>query len=405
MSKNGFNRVNLFIAYQYLISRKKQSILATIGVLLGVSIFIVMISFMTGVNDFLDDAVFNGSPDIIVGTKAKASSKKGILGTRLAALENVDDILTRIGKDSNVQAFSRQLISPAILISETQQFPISINGVSPEREEKMVDLDRRLVQGQGFQSLQKKSSILLGVSLAERLQVGKGDTLTIILPNGARKALEVSGTFSFGITTVDNLRTYIHIETAQQLLNEPSLINHIHIKLKDRKDTQLKNKLLADWDNITVSDWKDSNKTIVIGNKVRNVLTWSISFALLLVAGFGIYNILNITVIQKRKDIAVLKTMGYTAKDIVFIFLVQSFLIGFTGAVLGILLGYGISYAISITPLETSDFLIADTYPVTFVPLFYVLGAVFGVLTALFAGYFPSRKASRVDPVTIIRGI
>ncbi|MGB5819208.1 MAG: FtsX-like permease family protein [Saonia sp.] len=405
MSKNTFNKVNVFIAFQYLISRKKQSVLATIGVVLGVSIFIVMISFMTGVNAFLDDAVFNGSPDIVISKKPDVSANKGIFGITIPSLEKVDAIGKLLSQDDNVHFFSHQLISPAILISDTQQFPISINGVLPEQEKKMVDLNRRLVHGKGFQSLLKKNTILMGISLAKRLQVTEGDSLKMILPNGKNLQFTVSGIFSFGITTIDNIRTYVNAETLQNLLGEEPIITNIHVKLKNRNDVGLKSSLTHTIDTIIVDDWKDNNKTIVIGNKVRNVLTWTISFALLLVAGFGIYNILNITVIQKRKDIAVLKTMGYTGRDIVFVFLLQSFIIGFVGSLLGAVLGCLISYAISQTPLETSDFLIVDTYPVTFDSLFYILGTSFGILTSLLAGYFPSKKASGVDPVTIIRGI
>ncbi|MEO0525750.1 MAG: FtsX-like permease family protein [Bacteroidota bacterium] len=405
MAQSAFNKVNLFIAFQYLITRRKQSILATVGVILGVSIFIVMISFMTGVNGFLDDAVFNGSPDIIISKKSVKSATKGVFGLTIPALEEVDDIDKLLSQNDNVQSFSHQLVSPAILISDAQQLPVSINGIFPDEETAMVDLDHRLIHGIGFKGLQKKNSVLMGISLAERLQVTAGDELKMILPNGKNQQLTVAGVFSFGITTIDNIRTYVHIETLQQLLGEKPLITNIHIKLKDREDVSVKTPLEQSTNAINVEDWKDSNKTIVIGNKVRNVLTWTISFALLLVAGFGIYNILNSTVIQKRKDIAVLKTMGYRSKDIVFVFLVQSFIIGFTGSLFGAFFGYLISYGISRTPLETTDFLIASTYPVTFNPLFYFLGSSFGILTSLFAGYFPSQKASRVDPVTIIRGI
>jgi len=198
----------------------------------------------------------------------------------------------------------------------------------------------------------------------------------------------------------------VHTEVLENLLSiEKENATHIHIKLKDRDNLEIESSLIASRDDINIIDWQDSNKTIVVGNKVRNVLTWAVSFALLLIAGFGIYNILNITVIQKRKDIAVLKTMGYTSTDIVFIFLVQSFVIGLLGSFLGAILGYIISYAISQTPLDTTDFIIVETYPVLFEPIFYILGVSFGTLTSLLAGYFPSKKASKVDPVTIIRGI
>ncbi|WP_298542137.1 FtsX-like permease family protein [uncultured Aquimarina sp.] len=404
MSKQVFNKTNIFIALQYLFARKKQSFLAAIGVLLGVTTFIVMINFMTGVNDFLDDAVFNGSPDIIVSAKSKKQSTttSNILSNYIENSNKVDDVLKA---DENVQSFAHQIISPAILISESKQFPGSINGIFPAQESNMVDLERRLIEGEGFQSLLKENSILLGVSLAKRLQISTGDEIKMILPNGKNTALKVAGVFSFGITTIDNVRTYVSATTLQNLLGKKNSITNIHVKLKDRDDVRLKSYLAENINGIVTEDWKDSNKTIVIGNKVRDILTWSVSFALLLVAGFGIYNILNITVIQKRKDIAVLKTIGYSSNDIVFIFLVQSLIIGVLGAFFGGFFGYIISYLISTTPLDTSDFIIVDTYPINFKMSYYILGFFFGILTTIFAGYFPSKKASKVDPVTIIRGI
>ncbi len=404
MSKTVLNKTNVFIALQYLFARKKQSFLATMGVMLGVTTFIVMINFMTGVNDFLDDAVFNGSPDIVVGADSKKSSTSG-LRIQIKTLENLERIDELLSEDKNVKAHARQVISPAILVSHHTQLPGSINGVFSSEESKMVDIERRLIEGKGFQSLNQENSILLGVSLAKRLQVSVGDELKMILPNGKNLQLQVAGIFSFGITTIDNVRTYFSAKTLQKMLSQENKSTHVHIKLKDRNDVSLKTTLSERFNTITVQDWKDSNKTIVIGNRVRDILTWSVSFALLLVAGFGIYNILNITVIQKRKDIAVLKTMGYAGNDIVFIFLVQSMIIGLLGAIFGLVFGYLISYMISTTPLDTSDFIIVDTYPINFNGGYYVMGLLFGLITTVLAGYFPSRKASKVDPVTIIRGI
>lgn len=300
MSKPVFNKTNIFIALQYLSARKKQSFLATIGVLIGVTTFIVMINFMTGVNDFLDDAVFNGSPDIIVSAEAKEKSTNKSFSITINSFENTRKIDSVLTKDQNVRSFSHQVISPAILISDAKQFPGSINGVFPSQEDKMVDLERRLVEGKGFQSLSEENTILLGISLASRLHVSTGDIINMILPNGKNAQLKVSGIFSFGITTIDNVRTYISANTLQDLLGQKDAVTNIHIKLKNRDDVRLKTNIVDTIDGISAEDWKDNNKTIVIGNKVRDILTWSVSFALLLVAGFGIYNILNSTVIQKR---------------------------------------------------------------------------------------------------------
>jgi len=291
-----------------------------------------------------------------------------------------------------------------VLTSNSQQLPGSLNGIFPLAERQMVDLNKRLITGMGFNKL-SQHNILIGLSLANRLKVSVADTIKVILPNGKNSSLIVSGIFSFGITTIDNVRTYMSAETLQNLLGSSEVITHINVKLKDRNDINIKSLLLQQSKQIEIEDWKENNKTIVIGNKVRNILTWSVSLALLLVAGFGIYNIQNSAVFQKRKDIAVLKTIGYTNSDIVFIFLTQAIIIGLVGAFLALGLGYLISCMISITPLDTSDFIIVETYPVNFNKSHFILGFSFGVLTTILSGYFPSRKASKVDPVTIIRGI
>ncbi len=400
-------KANLFIGLQYLTSKKKQSFLAMLGVLFGVATFIVMINFMTGVNDFLDIAVFEGSPDIVIS--AKPETKNTIedfdLDLMLHPLQNEKKIQQIISSSNNVKQYAKQVITPAIFISKYVQLPGAINGINPEKEKKLYDLDKRIISGQGFKSLTTPNKIIIGISLAEKLLVKTGDSLRILIPNGNEQTMEVGGIFSFGITTIDNIRTYAPVTTIQSLLDQNQLTTNIHIKLKDRNDTKLKDTLLNKIKNITVEDWKDNNKTIVAGNKVRDILTWSVSFALLLVAGFGIYNIMNNTVVQKRKDIAVLKTIGYKENDIVFIFIIQSLFIGLIGALLGILIGYIVSYLISVTPLQANDFIIVDTYPVNFKAIYYMLGGFFGIITTLLAGYFPAKKASRVDPTEIIRSL
>jgi len=298
MSNRVFNTTNITIALQYMLARKKQSILAVIGVALGVTTFIVMINFMTGVNDFLDDAVFNGSPDIIISAKQKKASTNQLFGTDINAIKNINEIDDKLSSEDNIQSFAHQIVSPAILVSETTKLPGSINGIFPASEKNMVDLNRRLIDGKGFESLLEENTILLGVSLAKRLEVSVGDYLKMILPSGKNRRIKVAGIFSFGITTIDNIRTYFPAKTLQHLLGQNTEVTDIHIKLKDREDIQLKSELLKHFNGISTQDWKDTNKTIVIGNKVRDILTWSVSFALLLVAGFGIYNILNITVIN-----------------------------------------------------------------------------------------------------------
>ncbi len=404
MRTTPWNKVNYLIAKQYFLARKRQSFLAILGVIFGVATFVVLLGFMTGVNDFLDNAVFKGNPDMVIQPAREKAKGNSIGLDQLKPLENADLVERLLKSDDDVEAYARQVLAPAILISGTQ-LATQIHGVDPNMEMEMVDLHHRLTLGEGLESLEKQNSVLLGVGIAKQLEAEPGDKILVVLPNRKKIQLKVSGIFSFGISIIDNYRAYMHIDRLEHLLSKNPLTTHIHVKLKDRNELGLKKRLITSIEKIRVTDWKEGNKTIVAGNRVRHVLTWTISLALLLVAGFGIFNILNTTVVQKRKDIAVLKTAGYRAGDITAIFSMQSLAIGLIGSVVGIFAGYLISLTIAGIPLETDDFIIADTYPVSFDPLFYLTGLFFGLLTALLSGYYPAKIASKVDPVLIIRGL
>jgi lipoprotein-releasing system permease protein len=129
-----------------------------------------------------------------------------------------------------------------------------------------------------------------------------------------------------------------------------------------------------------------------------------VSITLLIVAGFGIYNILNMVIYEKMNDIAILKATGFSGGDVKRIFIYQALMIGIVGGLLGLLLGLTMSYVISISPFETEALPTVKTFPVNFNGLYYVIGSVFAIVTTFFAGYLPARKASLIDPVDIIRG-
>jgi lipoprotein-releasing system permease protein len=194
--------------------------------------------------------------------------------------------------------------------------------------------------------------------------------------------------------------------TVQKVLeHDHSYVTDLNVKLKSMNlAVSFASKIKVQLPKLRVEDWQKANASILAGEKIRDIMTAVISFTLLLVAGFGIYNIMNMNIINKMKDIAILKAIGFEGKDITAIFLFQSLIIGILGGIFGLILGYVLCYLLSITPFPEGSFIRIDTYPVNFIPLHYVLGLLFGFLTTLFAGFFPALKASRIDPVGIIRG-
>jgi len=183
-----------------------------------------------------------------------------------------------------------------------------------------------------------------------------------------------------------------------------SYITDINMKLRDNKVAGTLARQLAKKLNYRADDWETANSSVMASNIIRNTLTYVVSFTLLIVAGFGIYNIMNMTIASKMKDIAILKAQGFARKDIVEIFLSQSVVIGALGAVMGVILGFALSYALSRVPFPKSDFIVIKYFPVVFRPMYYLFGVAFGVTTTFIAGLMPSVKASKIDPVVILRG-
>lgn len=158
---------------------------------------------------------------------------------------------------------------------------------------------------------------------------------------------------------------------------------------------------LASVTTYKVEAWQEGNGQLNAANTIRDILAIAVSLTILIVAGFGIYNIMNMTVNEKIKEIAILKAMGFNGKDVVKIFLMQSVSIGLIGGFTGLILGNVIARIVDNIPFKIASY---DTLPINFRTSDYILAFAFGTIITIIAGYLPARKASKLDPVAILRG-
>jgi lipoprotein-releasing system permease protein len=410
------------IARTHLLSKKRQTLVAMLGVTFGIAMFITMISFMQGVNQFLEDSALDASPHVRmyneVNTQRPALIDQLNPGDsafnviyhqkpkeQLSRLKNGFLIARRIEREPGVLGVSPQISTQAFYNNGPIQISGTISGVDIDRENRLYNLKSRLKSGTIEALRSNPNGLIMGHVLASKLNVREGDKVSVTTPTGGTMILRVVGTFGFGIGTVDNTKSYANVSTVQEILQkDASYVTDIHIKMFDPlRALPLGRKLRATYGYYT-EDWATANSAILAGEKIRNVMTFVVSMTLLVVAGFGIYNIMNMNVINKIKDIAILKATGFEGKDIVLIFLFQAIFIGLMGGLLGLLIGFTLSYLLSITPFDTGGFVSIKTFPVIFDPKYYGMGLLFGLITTVLAGYFPSRKASKVDPVSILRG-
>jgi lipoprotein-releasing system permease protein len=415
-------KLALRIALVHLLSRKKQTLVAMMGVTFGISMFIVMISFMTGVNDFLMDLTLDGSPHIHIYNPVK--TERSSLAERafdtsqtrifirhqkpkqdLPRIKNGFQILREVRQHPEVTFASPQLTSQVFFNNGPIRFSGMVVGIDVKQENAMYKLYEKMESGSVDRLLSNRDGILMGEKLAAKMNVNLGDRVSLTTSGGGVFMMKVVGIFAFGITSIDDTRCYVNLQTAQKFLGKSSdYFTDLNIKIRDYRKAAILSPEFAARYGFKSEDWEASNASILAGEVIRNTMTYVVAITMLIVAGFGIYNIMNMTVINKMRDIAILKATGFEGGNIISIFLLQSVIIGISGAILGVLTGILISYGIDQIPFPARDFIKLETFPVSYKLKHYLLAIFFGFLTTLFAGYFPSRKASKVDPVAIIRG-
>lgn len=413
-------KLDISIAKTHLFSRRRQTIVASLGVTFGIAMFILMISFMTGVNMLLEETTLTSTPHIRIYKDIETNTKtlldevsKNTFNVvhhikphdEQLNLKNGINIAALIEKDPAVMGVSPQITSQVFYNFGPTQLSGSIAGVNILSEDKLYGLRKKIKSGSLEALLSSNDGIIMGKGLADKLNVKTGDRIQITTPRGNTMSVKIVGTFKFGIGTIDNMRSYANISTVQTILQRnPGYITDIHIKLKDlNKATEFANTYAQQF-AFKAEDWQTANATILISFTIRNVLTYVVVTTLLVVAGFGIYNIMNMTIYDKMKDIAILKATGFETINIIRVFIFQAVFIGVLGGLLGLLLGFIFSYALSQTPFDGGEFLSVDTFPVNMQLKYYIFGMMFGVVSTLLAGYFPARKASKIDPVNILRG-
>lgn len=413
---------NVKIAVRHLLSKKKQTIIAILGVTFGIAMYITMASVMAGVNSMLDDLTFQSTAHIRLYKEADISKKPALANnydsktTMVVVLhqgpkneklniKNPEQVISNLKKDPAIFGVSAQVSTPVFYNYGALQYNGVLLGVDINDEDRLFDVKKNIQNGNVSDLQSISNGVLLGAGLAKKFNITTGDNVTVTTPRGVVYLLKVVGVYKSGLGAIDNVRSYVSLSTAQKLLQkDKTYITDISLKLKNRDDAVLKSIEYSNLYNVKAESWKEANAVFEQGTLVRNIMTYVVSITLLIVAGFGIYNIISMNVHNKIKDIAILKATGFSGKDVVRIFMMQAIIIGFIGALTGIVFGFFISLGISTIPFTGGEFASIDHFPVKFNVMFYVFAIAFGIITTLLAAYLPSKKASKVDPVVILRG-
>ena len=413
---------NLKIAITHLFAKKRQTLVAMLGVTFGIAIFIFQAGLMSGFQTTFIDQTVNTTANIRMYNEAE-KNRKGILQKldtgekkwtvirnqkpkdEQPRIKNGLQIIQSLEKNPEIVGVSPFLGSQAIFRMGIATVAGRVSGVNIEKENLLFDLAKNTRQGNIFNLQTVPNGVILGEGLAELLGAGMNDNISVISPKGVELEMKVVGIHRSGLTEADKSRAYINIRNAQKLLLvDGSYITDINIKLKDINKAEPLAKEFSSKYGFTAQDWKSANANIFGVFKIQNMVTYLIIASILIVSGFGIFNILMMIIYEKMQDIAILKAIGYKDRDIRVIFLTESLIIGFVGGVLGLLMGWALQIIVGSIKMNVKGFISTEYLQFNSSPMFFAFAFVFGLIVTAVAGYLPARKASKVDPIDIIRG-
>jgi lipoprotein-releasing system permease protein len=388
------------------------TLIASLGVTIGIAIYIFMISLSSGVDRFSTASIFKNTSHIKIYKNEKISAplidNDGknigvIINPRIVPesdrIVNPLQLIDLLNRQTSVQSVSPQVSANVFYAAGKSQISGHIVSINEEAD-RMFNIGSTIVEGSMEDMHNTANGIIPGVGVAEKLNARLGDNISITSSRNVTKILKVVGLFSTKNQGTDDTKSYVNMPVAQQLLAEgPDYVSVINVNITDYDKAVSVARHFSFLTGYDAEDWITANESTVASEDMRALLFSAISFSILLVAGFGIYNILNMTIKQKIDEIAILKAMGFQGKDVIRIFVQQGLIIGLIGMLLGVILSSILIFLVSKVYIGGD----IGFFPVVFEFSIFAEGLLFGLIITICAGYIPARKAANVDPVAILR--
>jgi lipoprotein-releasing system permease protein len=407
---------SLYIALRFLTHRKRALLLSLSGVVFGVAIFICTQAQTQGFSSYFIESTIGSNGALVVRSRFRpryeplmvsAKGSKRTVGRRLyfEGITNANEIMRVSRQFSNVVSCSPVLRGTVSARAGFENATVDLFGIDPALHAQTTDILQKLIAGNYDDFRNNTSSIILGSRLAEDLlQVGVGDTVQLLAPNGEYWRFSVAAIARAGIGSIDSTRVYVHARISQALLQQPSGASMIIYKLRDPDRAPALAEHFETLFQHDATSWQDREEsTLQLFLTLRMSVSITTSLIILL-AGFGIFNVLTMSVLAKIKEIAILRSMGYRRIDISSIFLWQGALIAAAGSLLGCLLGALMTWGVSHIPIHLRGLLYTNYFLVTWDWRHYIFATLLAILAVFIASYVPARRAAELPPVVTIRG-
>lgn len=411
-------KLALSIALSHLLSRRRQTLVSLLGIVLGVAFFLAVSAMMRGSEDDFMRRLIDNSPHVTVYDEYRnPEPQPATLAFPLGAVE-IRSVKPR-NEPRGIRQYKQKLafiaslpgvqVAPtlegqAILTFASKDIGATLTGIEPEAMKKVSTLQKYFISGSLDSLAANAGGILIGTGLADKFRVGMGNNLTVTSPAGVVRTMKIVGLFRTGNAVYDEGQTFVQLSRAQSMLDRPNVANRLIIKLADPNNAPAVASMIEGNVGYKTQSWQEASEDIMSLLKTRNILMYSVVAAILVVASFGIYNVISTVVLEKTRDIAILKSMGFLPRDIRLIFLIEGGMLGVLGSVAGIGLGLLLMEALAQISLKSPFYTEPERMPIYWGWDQIALATAFALLSAVLAAYLPARKGGRVQPVDILRG-
>lgn len=414
------SEMNLFftIAIKHIMARKRQSFVSLLGIIIGVGFFLAIASLMQGSqNDFISRLIDN-SPHITVHDEyreAKEQPVRQLYKDRVVELRSVQplpetrgirgykQIVEDLKSRPGVRA-SATLTGQAILNYAGRDNAIVLNGMIPADMKDLTTVEENMKEGSVDDLIANRNGVIVGAELCRRLMLEIGDNITLTAATGQVRTFKIVGIFQTGSLDYDDKQAFTDIKRVQAMMNKSNRANTIIVKMDRYNDARaLAAEIEAKTGYKSVS-WQEASEDILSTLVIRNVIMYTVVSAVLLVAAFGIYNIIFTIIMEKQKDIAILKSMGFRAGDIKKIFIIQGCVLGIGGVAFGLPFGCLLMLALGQITFEPPGVSEPIHMPLDWSAPQFIIAGAFAFIAAVMASYLPAKKGADVLPVDILRG-
>ena len=407
----------LYIALRFLNHRKRAFLLSLLGVVLGVAFFICIQAQTQGFADHFIESTVGSSGALVVNSRVQPRGNNLPVGPSGSfsntsyserrfreGISNAPEIMRVARQFPDVVSSSKVLRGRLSARAGFESATVDLFGIDPQLHFQTTDLGRQLIAGSAVDFRSNPNSVIVGSRLAESLKLQIGSVIQLLAPGGEYRRFPIVAIARSGVGAVDGVRIYSHTRVAQTLLNKPYAASMILFKLRDPERAPALGRQFAALFEHEAESWQEREE----GN-LQLFLTLRMSAAItvalvILLAGFGIFNVLTMSVLSKVKEIAILRSMGYRRGDISSIFLWQGAMIAAAGAALGCTLGALLTWGVSLIPIQVRGLLYADHFLVAWDWRHYLWATLLALIAVFIASYVPARRAAGMQPVATLRG-